>query len=25
MRDPAALTVSARLLITHLCGDRAPF
>jgi len=25
MRDPAGLTVSARLLITHLCGDRAPF
>ncbi|HBD37168.1 MAG TPA: GntR family transcriptional regulator, partial [Cupriavidus sp.] len=25
MRDPAGLTVSARLLISHLCGDRAPF
>ncbi len=25
LRDPAGLTVSARLLITHLCGDKAPF
>jgi len=25
MRDPAGLTVSGRLLVSHLCGDRAPF
>jgi DNA-binding transcriptional LysR family regulator len=25
MRDPNALAVSARLLVTHLCGDAVPF